>query len=429
MVRARPRRLVAYDCYKVGQSFKKGTCSSDGTHPRMVLAITPQGRECLVELHNLCELLGDGPIQVRDLSLALIPKTDGGRRPIGLYRAWTRWRQRIRRTGYQAWEAHDDNDQYLSCCAGRDVTDVVWRQSFAMEVASSSARGVVEDVGGNFGAALLWDLMKAFEHIQHEILVREGQAVGMPMSTLIMDVNSYQWPRRFTMDLIVSRVCQPEDGMVAGATGAPYQIKAYMLRSIRAHCLAHPRTPMIMHIDDVDQRCVGDSLDDVVDTLTDSALALAKIFEVDLKMLIAHKKRAVVSTDERVSRRLRLSLRELAGPRSTAISTRALGIDVAGGRTMKKPERTTYNTRLGKFFRRKRKSERILHSSKKAQSRVMVAGFIPGRTFGVNVTGVEPGLEKSLTDAYAVSAGTRDQGNRTRWPYPLAGTRARFRSL
>ena len=77
-------------------SFADSTSMVDGLHPRQVAFISHQGLIALSWMFYILECLGDFPGHMATLLIRLLPKPQGGVRPIGLYsslfRVWTRTR-------------------------------------------------------------------------------------------------------------------------------------------------------------------------------------------------------------------------------------------------------------------------------------------------------------------------------------------------
>ena len=69
----------------------------------------------------LCETRGVWPTKTTLVIIVLLPKSDGGRRPIGLFSLLTRVWMRIRRTVANAWETANDRD-FSSLVPGAEPT-------------------------------------------------------------------------------------------------------------------------------------------------------------------------------------------------------------------------------------------------------------------------------------------------------------------
>ena len=100
------------------------------------------------------------PALVRYVLIVLLPKSDGGRRPIGLFpmvvRVWSRARMIVAR----AWESANSRPTIFGG-AGMGAQRASWLAAFKAEAVARR--------GAAFAQSLL-DLVKAFEQIPHRIL-------------------------------------------------------------------------------------------------------------------------------------------------------------------------------------------------------------------------------------------------------------------
>ena len=152
----------------------------------------------------------------------------------------------MRKSYLQEWEKKHAFDPQFSAAQGRSVTDPVCRSSFRSEVGYNLQQSCLGSI---------WDITKAYECVRHEKLRETGEAHHYPLVLLRLDLNSYSWPRRLVLDKAVSRPIFPGRSMIAGSSGATFQLKCYMLSDIRKHCVAHPHVPINLHIDDITQEC------------------------------------------------------------------------------------------------------------------------------------------------------------------------------
>ena len=120
-----------------------------------------------------CEREGKWPAAVGVVVVVLLPKPDGGFRPIGLLPKDPRIWMRIRRPAAKRWECECDRD-YLYAGSGRGSTVAAWKQA---------ARGELAAATGRKYAQVLLDLVKAFERIPYRVLLREATRLGYPIRT------------------------------------------------------------------------------------------------------------------------------------------------------------------------------------------------------------------------------------------------------
>ena len=110
-------------------------------------------RQRLADLLNECQAQGKWPTCWQLVLICLLPKADGGRRPIGLFPAVIRLWMRARASKLRDWERlHDHPALYGS--TGKAATRATWVSAWEAEAA--------KDRGALFAQALL-DLAKAFE--------------------------------------------------------------------------------------------------------------------------------------------------------------------------------------------------------------------------------------------------------------------------
>lgn len=85
-----------------------------------------------------------------------------------MFRLWAK----IRKPEWRSWEARADPSHMFAAGAGRTITDVVWRQNVRADAATND---------GDFNGAILYDLKKACEMVQHIRLWNEGIKLRFPM--------------------------------------------------------------------------------------------------------------------------------------------------------------------------------------------------------------------------------------------------------
>ena len=117
------------------------------------IAALPEGQlRALADLLNACEATGTWPERWRLVLIVLLPKPDGGRRPIGLFPAVIRVWMRARSAALREWEQHNARPG-LYGAAGMAASRAAWLSAWEAESASTSQ--------GWYAQSLL-DLVKAF---------------------------------------------------------------------------------------------------------------------------------------------------------------------------------------------------------------------------------------------------------------------------
>jgi hypothetical protein len=158
--------------------------------------------------------------EVLDLVLiVLLPKTDGGVRPIGLFptiiRIWMRARIFVAKT----WEAATAMPEIYGG-PGKGAQAAAFQTAMIAEAANLD--------GDAFAAALL-DLVKAFETVPHDVLVRAAHAKGYPLPLLRLCLAAYRLHRAVGVDGIYSRKVLATRGITAGAGFAALELRLLLL--------------------------------------------------------------------------------------------------------------------------------------------------------------------------------------------------------
>jgi hypothetical protein len=108
------------------------------------------------------------PRAERQLNVTLIPKPDGGLRPIALFRGAYRVLARVNVKSLQDWASR------LDCCsintvAGRQVSDTLWRTLADRDIEAAEC----EEASEAFFVEVDQDVTKAYEHGDRNLLARK----------------------------------------------------------------------------------------------------------------------------------------------------------------------------------------------------------------------------------------------------------------
>ncbi len=148
-----PEKLMRWGIDKACRSFACGTgLGWDALHPRALLRCSDILIDTICELLMRCEAAGEWPKAVALIVVVLLPKPDGGFRPIGLLPLLPRIWMRARRDVATAWERANKRT-YLYAGEAMGAHVAVWKQAARAELAA---------VSGTDYAIVLLDLVKAF---------------------------------------------------------------------------------------------------------------------------------------------------------------------------------------------------------------------------------------------------------------------------
>ncbi len=273
---------------RAARSFPRTTgIGVEGILPADFDALDDVGVDACIDVMMTCEAVGYIPKVVALVLVNMIPKKDGGRRPIGLlpslYRIWAK----VRRGEVRDWERKWARD-YFAAGPGKAAETAAWISALRAELAAAS---------GASSATVLWDLLKCFEHGQHCLLAEEAAAVKFPVAIARMSVEMYCAERRLIVDDAVSDAIHPTRGFMAGCARALALIKVVMVRRMDRYVARHPRVNLDLYVDDVELQTIGTKR--IVSTMAAAVADLEKVLTEELGFPLAEEKsRVIASTDE-----------------------------------------------------------------------------------------------------------------------------------
>lgn len=166
--------IVVEELCEVAKTFPDDTgLGWDRWHHKVVCRFSPQLLQLLVMILMSCEGTGSWPRGLGVVPIALLEKSDGGFRPIGLLPTKARLWMRTRRI--LATKMGSEAQASVALCGQRHGANVAaWIQ------AAASERTAVVRPSVEYAQALL-DLVKAFDRVPLQLLIREAIALGYPL--------------------------------------------------------------------------------------------------------------------------------------------------------------------------------------------------------------------------------------------------------
>ena len=360
---------------RVAAGFSRSTSAVNGLHPRHLLLLPDSATELLIHIFHAGESLGTFSSTCFQVFIALLPKLDGGKRPIGLYQTLFRVWVAARRPLISQWENNVVGREAFAASKGQAPTDVVWRQSFRAETAQQARR--------IFGA-VLWDLHKCYELISHRYLAEAAIKHQYPLGVLRITIASYRYPRVICMNQIASKPVVPHRGIIAGCATATAELRLILIDLVRKHQNFYPRVCLSVYIDDIGLDCVADDTASMLAEILPAALTLAKGLD-GIALPISKTKSAILSNSKSAATSLRRSLGNLGGPPMK--DTRALGVDFWAGRPFKRPPNKVRLNRLRTAKLGKHRLISLGKSSRSVAAKVFVCGTLPAILYDSPVLG------------------------------------------
>ena len=345
---------------------------ADHISPRALDRLSDETLSGLCQLYAAIEVLGDWPLLANLLLIVLLPKPDGGRRPIGLFptfiRVWMRARADLTRT----WEAA----HALPCLyggAGMGAQRAAWQVSYRAEVA---ARNRLE-----YGQTLL-DLVKAFEKIPHEHLIAAGKKHGYNGCCLRLALAAYRLVRSIGVDGAYSRTIVAVLGITAGSGFATAVLRLLLFDDVTELTCSWPLLMISLYVDDLTLEATRSSKYQVMYMLTAATEHVVNHLQHRLQLEVSAKKSVTVAGRPSIAAGVAgLSRTQKVSARS---STKLLGVASAGGR------RRSVNVLKLRIKQLALRTPRIraLRRAGLSATRLVRAAGTPLVTYGADVTGM-----------------------------------------
>ena len=248
-------------------------------------------------------------------------------------------------------------------------------------------RGEAALATGTCLLTLLWDLRKCYEYIRHWRLLREAELCEYPLAVLRLSLASYRWPRHIRQGPLVADVLWPLRGIVAGSSHATFELKVFLLQTVRKHASENPQLTAYIHVDDITQTVATPTGANTVRGLEVGARSLAEAL-IELELPIAIEKNAVFGTHKMAVEDAVRRMSSLTG--KPVKDVRNLGVDFTySGKYRSVGATRVRRVRLKASAVKWRKARR-LHESGGKRSKVFIGGCLPMETYGLEVVGLTP---------------------------------------
>ena len=352
----------------------------DNFSPRAIGRLSDRMLFALAAIFAAAEKLGAWPDLVNLVLIVLLPKPDGGFRPIGLFPMLVRLWFRVRVPLMRAWESANAMPQMFG---GRRMGAhrAAWVASFRAEAAA----GAEHDHACN-----LLDLVKAFERIPHDILARAAAFHDYPIALLRLCLAAYRLARSIGIAGLYSRLIVATRGITAGSGSATTELRMLLLSLVRVVLRQWPQVLLTVYVDDLSVSMSGHPLR-VAHVVGAATSFIIRYFEHDLRLEISAKKSVAVASRPLVARLLATQTRltrNRARPAATTFkavrATKLLGAACSGGR------RRSTRTLQGRLKDLRRRMPRIRAFRCAGGNATLYArtAALPATTYGIEVQGM-----------------------------------------
>lgn len=367
----------------------------DDLHPRALLRLSDATLQRLVDGIQRCEAEGRWPTSAGLVIVVLLPKPDGGFRPIGLLPLIPRVWMKLRRDAARRWEAANARP-YLYAGAAKGATVAAWKQAARAELTQA--------LGVEYGQVLL-DLVKAFERIPHHVLVREAVRLDYPLWLLRLSLATYKLERVLRVDRAMSERIVATRGITAGSGLATAEMRLVMIDIVDSALRCHPSVTPTLFVDDLSAESMAGTLH-VLKHLVGFTRHVCRRVAAD-GMEVSATKSICTASSEKLGRGIADDLADCRIPFARMV--KSLGTGLGAGR---RRCAMVLNKRI-KQFRKRISRFRGLRRAGVDTTRVLRTGGVAALTFGEIAAGVSPSMllqqRRAVAAAAAPAAGTAGQ--------------------
>ena len=360
----------------------------DQLHPMAVLRCPDGALAAMGRLLGLAERCGLWPSSLQAVLICLLPKPQGGWRPIGLLPSIVRWWMRARLDEVRQWQSRHERP-YFFASNGKAADVAAWKQAARSELAASRS--------GLAFACLMLDMVKAFERVPHDWLVVQAVRYHYPLAILRLSLGAYRMERVLTVDNTCALPVLPTRGITAGSVHATVELRLLLLQWLDQALACNPRLlTATVYVDDVALECSGSEAQ-VTRTVVAAARTFTRAVE-GIGMAFSPTKNAVVASTPALADAIDGQLRRLVVAKLRG--ARSLGSALGGGKSR---HAALQRQRLQSFRVRRVQFQKVRRlAGARRTGAVLRSGGTAALTYGQATVGVA--CSTLLTQRRAVAA-------------------------
>ncbi len=404
-------------CRSLCGAFREHTgIGIDLVHPWHWGWVSDQGMDSLLAFLDWVERAAIWPSQLSWLLYFLIPKAEGGERPIGVIattvRIWEGLRAPIMRE--QAARLARDYDWATT---GRSAEQAVWEQLVEDEGLDTTRR----DPTAPAAATVLFDLVKCFDRLSLDQVWGWGLYWKVPKRWLRVVLLVFAFHRRLIIEGSCSRQLDTVTAIVAGSRFSCFILHLVLIGPSDRLLRLWPSISLAKYVDDMAVRVKGSIGSVTVDTprIIDDVVEYMREMGLEVSRGVAGRtggKTKVISTHSELRRRLHGPLRRRGV--DAARAARNLGIDHGGGGARAA-------TTSGRRWAGLRQRSRLVRGLRKAGARYTVKvvrrGLQPSLVYGAKCLGLTKGRIQWLRKEISASLPGKHLGRSTALRLALHG--------
>ena len=379
---------------RAARSFKESTSIGvDGIPPKTVALLSDELLEVVADLINRIEEGGVWPQSYSTAVLHLIPKPAGGRRPIGLLPTLVRLWERARKDVVRRWRSKEAMP-FSWAGKGKGSEAAVWQQSVRAEAATHR---------GHTTAAMMVDLVKAFESVPLWRVWEAGLRRGLPTRLLRLALEACSFTRRLVFSHAFSEAVESLSAILAGGGMAVDLLALALEETVDEASRLCPAVEPYLVVDDLTLMACGTEQFAVAQVVQAGRFCVEK-FEASGMVVSRNQaweddgegKSIALASTPSARKRLATSTRAMGIP--VRRKTKNLGVDFGPGSKVGK--RTIM---LGRWAKARERTCRARKLGKAAAPGVFSTGPLASVRYGSSLTGV---TETLLSGIRSVAAST-----------------------
>jgi hypothetical protein len=305
----------------------------------------------------------------------LLPKADGGARPIGIFPTILRLIDRFFRmqVGVPWLRKQSAADHFGQ--KGRSCEAAVWRQAALSEWSVGCGRET---------ATIFVDIAKAYENIRHDRLWKAGVKFDFPLWWLRWLISTFLMPRTLHVGGVALAPVRARLSVVPGSSAADLMMRLMMMTPLERVKKICPAGAYAVVVDDL-QVLLHAPAGQVATQARRVADEIFEALQVEAGLPVSLPKLVVTGSSATLRKNIMLRSRLLRN--AAKKSVRNLGMDYCSGCRANATVRTKRLAEAGA----KASRCRALHTSRKVATWMVKCSIGPGVLFGVSITGISPG--------------------------------------
>ncbi len=364
----------------------------EGIGPRLLASLSDEILEGMISILMHAEKVGEWPDIAKLPLVKLLVKPDSTYRAIILFPFLVRVWGRIRRHDVATWERNNDRS-WIYGGEGKSAETAAWRQALLAEAAAMSDAHYVQ---------LLLDLVKAFDFVPHDQLVRLASLLDYPLHVLRLSLASYLLPRVVVIGRACSRLVSPMRGIGAGSTLATAEMRAMVLHLTDEVKIRFNAINLVQYVDDT-SLAVAATRRILLQQAAGGLKVIGRRFK-EMGLQLSDTKNIIIASSRGIADEIIERAREDGITLNLAEQAKSLGSAVGAGNR----RATKAAVKRLRCFRRTLPRMWSLRNAGVSVARILRTGGNSRMMFGQSTMGVAPALLKRQRQSAAagIVAGT-----------------------